>query len=70
MQDAPIHPFSELYAPRHHLVPETFIGFTVPLPARRGLCTEVGFVCVSGPVLARGLPSLAAGVTWVLLRVS
>jgi hypothetical protein len=39
-------------------------------PARHGLCTEVGFVCVSGPVLARGLSSWATGVTWVLLRVS
>jgi len=70
MQDDPIGPFSDLHGPRHHLVSETFIGFTVSLRARRGLYTEVGFVCVPGHVLAHCLSFLAAGVTWVLLRVS
>ena len=53
------------------LLPKNFIGdLAVSLSARRGLCTEVGFVCVSGPVLARDLFSWVTEVNWVLLRVT
>jgi hypothetical protein len=45
---------------------ETFDGFTGLPP----WWYEVLFVCVLRPVLARGLPSRASGVTWVVSRVS